>query len=332
MAISSVSFLVLALTALSQTTEQPTAAAQPGAPPAAEHAYSERERIEICEKKGGAPLTPSEPQPIKVAGKIARPKILRNVKPVYPGPPMPGTVILEVVIDEDGCVRDPRIYRGINRYQDSADLDAVRQWVFLPATLEGKPVSVNYVLTVETSRGYGPPPKKLLEGSVGWTRPADKQDEVLCSTSADLEARPYRKRSMAVSPWARSRQRYLKSREASESLILLRSCPRSRLVPRVNQRTPSWCPFSRGPRSTDVLPCAALPFAVGTNPCRRSSASPSDESSECFAHLDARFGPIRMRRRDQRAGGAPSGTTFGGTVAMRARFSTAAERSMESAA
>ena len=42
----------------------------------------------------------------------------------------------------------------------------------------GKPVSVEYILTVETSRGYGPPPKKLLEGSVGWTRPADKQDEV----------------------------------------------------------------------------------------------------------------------------------------------------------
>src|SRR5436305_1956805 len=176
--IFSVSFLALALTSLSQTTEQSTAAEQTGVPPAAERAYSERERIESCKKKENAPLAPSEPQPLKVEGKITRPKMLRNVKPVYASPPVAGTVILQVVIDEDGCVRDPSILRGINRYQDSAALDAVRQWVFLPATLERKPVSVGYVLTVGTSRSFGPPPKQLLERSAGWTRPADKQDEV----------------------------------------------------------------------------------------------------------------------------------------------------------
>lgn len=147
-----VPFLALLLTASSQTTEQPTAAEQPGVPPAAERAYSKRERIALCKKKQNAPLAPSEPQPLMVEGKVTRPTNLRNVKPAYAGPPIAGTVILQVVIDEDGCVRDPRILRGINRYQDSASLDAVRQWVFLPATLEGKPVSVNYVLTVEFGR------------------------------------------------------------------------------------------------------------------------------------------------------------------------------------
>jgi TonB family protein len=138
-------FLALVLTPLSQTTEKLTAVEQPGVPPAAERAYSERERIAICKKKGNAPLAPSEPQPLKVGGKVTRPTVLRNVK-VHASPPIAGTVILQVVVDEDGCVRDPRILRGINRYQDSAALDAVRRWVFLPATLEGKPVSVNYVL------------------------------------------------------------------------------------------------------------------------------------------------------------------------------------------
>ena len=61
---------------------------------------------------------------------------------------IPGRIILQVVIDEDGCVRDPRILQGTNWYQNSGALDAIRQWVFLPATLEGKPVSVNYVLTI----------------------------------------------------------------------------------------------------------------------------------------------------------------------------------------
>ena len=178
MGIFSVAFLALALTALSQTTEQPTAAERPGVPPTAERAYSERERIEICKKKGSAPLTPSEPQPLEVGGKVARPTILRSVKPEFARPPVNGTVILQVVVDEDGCVRDPKIARGVNRYQDSGALEAVRQWVFLPATLEGKPVSVSYVLTINTQRGFGAPPKELLKGVPGWARPADKKDEV----------------------------------------------------------------------------------------------------------------------------------------------------------
>jgi len=178
MGIFSVPFVALVLTALSQTTEQPTAAGLPGVPPAAERAYSERERIEICKKKGSAPLAPSEPQPLKVEGKITRPTILRNVKPEFASPPANGTVILQVVVDEDGCVRDPKIVRGVNRYHDSVALEAVRQWVFLPATLEGNPVSVSYVLTINTQRGYGAPPKELLRRVPGWTRPADKKNEV----------------------------------------------------------------------------------------------------------------------------------------------------------
>src|SRR3954453_15764655 len=176
MGIFSVPFLALALTALSQTTEQPTAAELPGVPPAAERAYSERERIEICKKKENAPLTPSEPQPLEVGGKVPRPTLLRSVKPKFARPPVNGTVILQVVVDEDGCVRDPKIVQGVNRYQDSGALEAVRQWVFLPATLEGKPVSVSYVLTINMQRGLGAPPRE--KGIPGGTRPAAKKDQV----------------------------------------------------------------------------------------------------------------------------------------------------------
>ncbi len=179
MRIFSVPFLTLALTALSQTAQPSTTVEPPGAPPAAERTYSKRERIALCGTKQNAPLAPSEPQPLKVEGKITRPTILRQVKPMYAAPPMNGTVILQAVIDEDGCVREPRILRGLNRYQDSAALDSIRQWVFLPATLEGRPVNVNYVLTIETSRGIGPPPKQLLERAEGWTRPVEEKDEVL---------------------------------------------------------------------------------------------------------------------------------------------------------
>jgi len=149
MRIFSVPFLALVLTAFSHTTEWYTAVEQPSVPPAAERAYSERERIALCKKKQNAPLAPSEPQPLTVEGKVTRPTILRRVSPEYAVRPVNGIVILQVVIDENGCVRDPRILRGLKRYEDSAALKAVRQWVFLPATLEGKSISVNYFLTIK---------------------------------------------------------------------------------------------------------------------------------------------------------------------------------------
>lgn len=176
--IVSAPFFALVLTAFSQTPEPSTPAESPGMPPAAERSYSKKERIALCKKKRNAPLGPSEPQPLKVEGEVVRPTILHQVKPVYAGLPAAGTVILQVVVDEDGCVRDSSILRGINKYRDAADLKAVRQWVFLPATLDGKPVSVTYVLTIDVSRGFGAPPKQLLEQSEGWTRPDDQPDEV----------------------------------------------------------------------------------------------------------------------------------------------------------
>ncbi len=155
MRIFSVPFFALVLAAFSQSTGQSTAVEQPSVPPAAERAYSKRERIALCKKKQNAPLAPSEPQPLVVEGKVTRPKILRQVKPMLSVPPVDGTVILQAVIDEDGCVRDPRILQGVKKSQDSAALNAVRQWVFLPAILEGKPVSVNYVLTIKTATSVG---------------------------------------------------------------------------------------------------------------------------------------------------------------------------------
>lgn len=176
--IFSAPLFALVLTAFSQTPEPSTPAEQPGAPPAAELSYSKKERIALCKKKRNAPLAPSEPQPLKVEGEVVRPTILHQVKPVHASPPATGTVILQVIVDEDGCVRDSSILQGVSKYRDAADLKAVRQWVFLPATLDGKPVSVTYVLTIDVSRGVGAPPQQPLEGGEGWARPADQQDEV----------------------------------------------------------------------------------------------------------------------------------------------------------
>ena len=103
-----------------------------------------------CRKKADPPLKPTETPPDNTAG-ATRPTIIYQPKPSYSSVGPEGVVIVEAVIDQDGCTRQVKIKRGVNREADAAALEAVRQWVFRPATFGGKPVSVHYVLTVNFS-------------------------------------------------------------------------------------------------------------------------------------------------------------------------------------
>ncbi len=66
-----------------------------------------------------------------------------------------GTVIVEAIIDEEGCVRNVRPLQELPNGLTETAKAAVRQWVFFPATLEGKPVKVYYVLTINFQVQYG---------------------------------------------------------------------------------------------------------------------------------------------------------------------------------
>jgi protein TonB len=57
-------------------------------------------------------------------------------------------VILEAVISENGNVEGVKVLasRGL---LDQAAIDAVRQWRYRPATLNGKPVRVYFTVTVD---------------------------------------------------------------------------------------------------------------------------------------------------------------------------------------
>lgn len=59
-----------------------------------------------------------------------------------------GVEIVEVVIDEEGCVRNSRVLRMLPMGLDVTAATAVRSWTFRPAMLEGRPVPVYYVLTI----------------------------------------------------------------------------------------------------------------------------------------------------------------------------------------
>ena len=100
-------------------------------------------------------------EPMRVGGEVRRPELLSQIKPIYTAEARragtKGTVILETVIDEMGCVRNVRALKEVPNGLTEAAVAAVRQWVFLPATLAGQPVKVYYFLTVNFWVGASPP-------------------------------------------------------------------------------------------------------------------------------------------------------------------------------
>jgi TonB family protein len=53
-----------------------------------------------------------------------------------------GSVLLQVVVGEDGHARDVQIAQSLGLGLDEKALEAVRQWRFEPGRLEGRPVAV----------------------------------------------------------------------------------------------------------------------------------------------------------------------------------------------
>ena len=97
-------------------------------------------------------VPPPADGPYRVGGNVTRPEVISQTKPVYTEMArkarLQGTVILETIIDEEGNVTNVRVLKGLPMGLDQAAVDAVSTWKFKPATFEGKPVKVYYVLTV----------------------------------------------------------------------------------------------------------------------------------------------------------------------------------------
>lgn len=103
---------------------------------------------------GSAPPPPPPPPvqgPIHLHSGIRAPQKIVDVAPVYPAfaqqARKEGVVILETVIDAHGGVESVRVLRSV-ALLDQAAVDAVRQWRFTPALLNGQAVPVVMTVTV----------------------------------------------------------------------------------------------------------------------------------------------------------------------------------------
>jgi len=116
---------------------------------------------------GGVPGGVKEPEPtpapvpkgpVRVGGQVKAPRKLKNVKPQYSDlareARVSGVVIIEAVIGTDGRVDRAKVLRGHPLLNDSA-VNAVKQWVYSPTTLNGTAVPVIMTVTVNFTLGAG---------------------------------------------------------------------------------------------------------------------------------------------------------------------------------
>ena len=91
------------------------------------------------------------PDARRIGGDIKLPTKTVDAPAVYPdvakAARVQGVVICEILVGPDGRVQDTRVRRSIPLL-DQAALDAVRQWQFRPALLNGNPTPVVFTVTV----------------------------------------------------------------------------------------------------------------------------------------------------------------------------------------
>lgn len=110
---------------------------------------------------------------LRVGGGVQRPELIGKVLPKYTETArrakIMGVVIIETLIDQEGCSRHPRVLKGLPMGLDSAAVAAVRNWTFEPAVYQERPVAVYYTLTVD----FRPPGDEAGVGDVKFRRDGD---------------------------------------------------------------------------------------------------------------------------------------------------------------
>lgn len=95
---------------------------------------------------------PPPPNPPRVGGNVKQAKLIHKVEPKYPEIArrnrVQGDVFLEAIIGTDGNTHNTKVISGHILLRQSS-IDAVKQWKYEPATLNGEPIEVTTNITVK---------------------------------------------------------------------------------------------------------------------------------------------------------------------------------------
>jgi protein TonB len=97
------------------------------------------------------PLGSPKPEPLRIGGNVRPPRLIHDVKPVYPHlaviSRISGTVRIEAILTREGAVQSLRVVSG-HPLLVKAAVDAVRQWRYKPTLLNGVPTEVALAIDV----------------------------------------------------------------------------------------------------------------------------------------------------------------------------------------
>jgi protein TonB len=90
--------------------------------------------------------------PLPVGGEVKVAQLLKSVPPIYPpiarSERVSGKVQIDALIDTAGNVASVKVLSGPTILHRAA-VDAVKQWKYKPATLDGEPTSMHLTVTLE---------------------------------------------------------------------------------------------------------------------------------------------------------------------------------------
>lgn len=92
------------------------------------------------------------PAPIPVGGDVKQARLISSTPPIYPllakTQRVSGNVVIDALIDATGRVTTMKVVSGPTLLHQAA-MDALRQWKYQPATLDGKPVPMHLTVSIQ---------------------------------------------------------------------------------------------------------------------------------------------------------------------------------------
>ncbi len=99
-----------------------------------------------------SPKEPLNPGVVRIGNGVSAPMLIRKAEPAYSDEArqagVEGTVVLSVVVDEQGMPTQLRVLRPLGHGLDEKAIEALQQWRFKPGMKENKPVRVQATIEV----------------------------------------------------------------------------------------------------------------------------------------------------------------------------------------
>lgn len=130
-------------------------ACSPGRGKIDEHASAVQSPLpSLSSKQLGRGRCADDPRIGRVGFPGTPPVLVKRVEPSTEriGPDVHGVVILEIIIDPQGVPCSVAVLRSLRRDADEAAVNAVKQWRFTPAKLNGEGWPVAYNVTIELEK------------------------------------------------------------------------------------------------------------------------------------------------------------------------------------